>query len=109
TAGGIGVVAAIVELSSWGIYAAHWISLGASIAIALVWATAVLAARRRRSGAGPAAEGRTRAGLLVYGVAPYFLYGLVYFALLFADRLIAWSAGHHPLPIWFRSPYEVGL
>lgn len=109
TAGGIGVVALIVNLTSWGIYAAHWISLAASIAIALGWAAAVLAGRIRRAGPGRAGARLPRAPYLGYLAAPYFAYGLLYFGLLFGDRIVGWSIGDHPLPVWFRPAYEVGL
>lgn len=42
---------------------------------------------------------------------PVLLYGLLYYGLLFADRIVAWTAG--PLPrgraIAFRGDYEAGL
>jgi hypothetical protein len=41
--------------------------------------------------------------------APYAAYGVLYFIFLFMDRLAAWTAGNHPLPVWFDVPYEVGL
>lgn len=42
---------------------------------------------------------------------PFFLYGLVYFAFLFTDRLLAWSApaAFHPYFLWFQNSYELGL
>lgn len=42
---------------------------------------------------------------------PYFLYGAVYFAFLFADRLVAWSAPavYHPFVLWLQNEYELGL
>jgi hypothetical protein len=109
TIGGIGVVALIVNETNWSIYAAHWISLGVSILIALGWVAAVLKVRARRAGNVRAAARMPRAPLLAYLVAPYFVYGLLYFGLLFADRVVGWSTGNNPLPIWFRPAYEVGL
>lgn len=106
---GIGVVALIVNETSWSIYAAHWISLGVSIVIALGWMVAVLRGRARRAGNVRTTARMPRAPLLAYLVAPYFAYGLLYFGLLFADRLVGWSTGDHPLPVWFRAAYEVGL
>ena len=42
---------------------------------------------------------------------PFFVYGVAYFALNFADRLMAWSRPEefHPYFIWFRGDYELGL
>lgn len=47
----------------------------------------------------------------VYSVLPYLTYGMLYFAFLYADRVIAWSANdtYMPYPIWFRGNYELGL
>jgi hypothetical protein len=106
---GLGVVAAIVEETSWSIYAAHWTSLGVSIAVALAWVWATLWRRERRREGAPPPSNLPRAAYLAYLAAPYFAYGLLYFGLLFADRLVAWTAGDHPLPVWFRAAYEVGL
>lgn len=106
---GIATVGLVLGNTTLGIYGAHWTGLGVSVVIEGIWAVAIL---RRRIG-GVSAELRTaiappRAHLARL-VAPYALYGLGYFALLFADRLAAWSAGAHTLPFEFRASYEVGL
>ncbi len=48
---------------------------------------------------------------LVHTAAPYFLYGLLYYCFLFADRWIAWTGktASETLPIFFRGDYEAGL
>lgn len=52
-----------------------------------------------------------RIGVTLYSVAPYFLYGALYFALLFCDRIMSWStnASSEQFIIWFRGDYELGL
>lgn len=52
-----------------------------------------------------------RIGVTMYSVAPYFFYGMLYFALLFCDRVMAWSTHSAVVPfiIWFRGDYELGL
>lgn len=52
-----------------------------------------------------------RAGILIYSISPYFYYGALYFMLLFADRVMAWSThvSFSNYFIWFRGNYEVGL
>ncbi len=52
-----------------------------------------------------------RTSVVVYGVIPYFLYGVLYFALLCGDRVVAWSANDVFMPylMWFRGQYELGL
>lgn len=52
-----------------------------------------------------------RFSVTAYSVAPYFAYGLLYFTLLFLDRVMAWSSNSASVPfvIWFRGDYELGL
>lgn len=52
-----------------------------------------------------------RMSITVYSIMPYFVYGLVYFAFLYIDRLMAWSTNDQFMPflIWFRGEYELGL
>jgi len=48
----------------------------------------------------------------IYSTTPYFIYGLLYFALLYVDRIMAWSTNNEftmPYLIWFRGEYELGL
>ena len=50
-------------------------------------------------------------GRLAYTLFPYFVYGALYYAFLFADRIIAWSAKTESasLPLQFRGAYEAAL
>jgi len=53
-----------------------------------------------------------RLSITLYSVLPYFIYGFLYFAFLFSDRIMAWSTNNRyymPYIIWFRGPYELGL
>ena len=52
-----------------------------------------------------------RMSITLYSIMPYFLYGFLYFTLLFTDRIIAWSTNDVFMPyiIWFRGAYELGL
>lgn len=53
-----------------------------------------------------------RTSITLYSVMPYFLYGFLYFSMLYADRVIAWSSNNDnymPYLIWFRGHYELGL
>lgn len=52
-----------------------------------------------------------RPGVTVYSTLPYFLYGFLYFVLLFVDRVMAWStnSAFSQYLIWFRGDYEAGL
>lgn len=52
-----------------------------------------------------------RKSITIYTTFPFFAYGFLYFAFLFADRIIAWSTNNSFMPylIWFRGAYELGL
>ena len=109
TVAGIAVVGLVLHRTSLGIYGAHWIGLSVSIVIEATWAAVVLARRAARTSPDLRTAVRPPLPLLVSLAAPHGLYGIGYFALLFADRLAAWSTDPHGLPFTFRAPYEVGL
>ena len=106
---GIAVVGLVLHRTSIGIYGAHWIGMAVSIGIQTGWAAAVLVRRSRRTTADLRTAIPPPSPYLAALVAPYVLYGVGYFALLFVDRAAAWSAGTHELPFTFRATYEVGL
>ncbi len=109
TVAGIAVVGLVHDLAGAGIYVAHWLGISATVALNLAWAGLVLR-RRARATRGLLRQARVpRRSVLVRMVGPYFVYGTLYFSFLFADRAVGWSAGSDPLPIWFRTPYELGL
>ncbi len=65
---------------------------------------------RRKYGDTGAVPALPRFSFLAYSVTPYFIYGFLYFAFLFMDRVIAWSVNVDSVYlIWFRGPYELGL
>ena len=106
---GIAVVGVVLHHTGVGIYGSHWIGLSATIAVQAGWAAGVLA--RRAAGTKPelrVARLPSSAALAAL-VAPYAAYGALYYALLFVDRLAAWSSGAHGLPFTFRAQYEVAL
>lgn len=106
---GLSVVTAVNELADTGIRQAHWWGLGATIALQL----AIIAVRLR--GRARATRGAMRLaqmpplGLLVRQTAPWFFYGVLYFVFLQADRLVAWTWGDEPRPLWFHSDYEIAV
>lgn len=109
TVAGIAVVGLVLHRTSLGIYGAHWIGLGVSVVIEAAWVVIVLVRRAARTPPDLRTAVRPPLLLLVSRAAPHALYGIGYFALLFADRLAAWSTGSHGLPFTFRASYEVGL
>jgi hypothetical protein len=99
----------VLGFTRWGIYAAHWLGLALGVAIELAWVLAVLGRRARGTSAEMRLARMTRRLLLAERSSPFAVYGLAYFGLLLLDRALAWSAGRHPLPLWFNVPYELGL
>jgi hypothetical protein len=63
-------------------------------------------AARRTHGA--CAAGCPLQAIHAYGLAPYFLYGLLYFSFLFLDRMLAWTVAGSPCPSGSSAGYEVG-
>ena len=96
----------------WEIHPAHAVGLVVAIAVALAWAYRSLGTGAGRDrGDGPAPP-LPRVSTVVHTTLPYVAYGVLYFAVLFADRVVSWSAaGDDPLPypIWFRTTYELGM
>lgn len=108
---GIGAIAVLKAFTDLSIYAEQWIGLAVSIALATAFWTGLLRGRIRRLTPEQRLGRLPRSSLTVYAVAPYFLYGILYYSFLFMDRIVAWSAGSRPgsFPVWFRTPYELGL
>ena len=96
----------------WGIHVAHGIGLALAIVVALAWAHRKLGeGADRDAGDGPAPP-LPRSSTVFHTTLPYMAYGILYFSVLFADRVVSWSAsGDDPLayPIWFRTDYELGM
>lgn len=107
--GGIVVVGLVLHHTGWGIYAAHWLGLAATILVEAAWVAVILARRSARTSVDLRAASLPPIPVLGTIVAPYAIYGFAYFALLFADRFAAWSTDPRGLPFTFRAPYEVGL
>ncbi len=113
TAVAIIVVHVAILILKWDMIAAQSLGLGAAIALSLIAGWIILHHRAKRAEAEFAVTQLPRTSMVVYAVAPYFFYGVLYFAFLFADRLIAWSSdtgrGLIPYFIWFDSRYELGM
>lgn len=110
---GIGVVYIFREWFDWPIIAAHQVGILSAAAFSLVCALVLLVFyhRRNKDPRTPISTKLPRVTMLMASVAPFLLFGFLYFGLLFADRIIAWT-GRMPFRqsfIWFRTDYEVGL
>lgn len=107
TAAGILVVAGIYEAGALPLIPAQ--VCGILVALLLAFGACFRVLRRRKNG-----TGRVRAVALaedIYHGWPYFLYGGLYYALVFADRLLSWTVPGPgaTAPIQFRGDYETGL
>jgi hypothetical protein len=93
----------VVGAQTIAIMAASVISLGASVVIFKI--------AHRQAGFEGTSVVRPRPSQLAFATRQYFLYGMLYFIFVFADRLIAWSTNtvYLPLNIWFRGQYELGM
>jgi hypothetical protein len=111
TAVGLALVWALRRLGVGDIVADQWIGL-AAVNLLLLAAAALRTAQAHQR------RPRELEGVrllpfpaLLAGLWPLLAYGLLYFLLIFADRIVAWTAG--PLPagrsLVFRGDYEAGL
>ena len=106
----LGVFAALITLGGQSVEVSQLSGYGAAALVATVLARAQL--RRLAAATPPAAhtERLPRRPILLAGTAPYFVYGILYFGLLFGDRLIGWSARPPGgFLVYFHRSYELGL
>ncbi|MEO8128113.1 MAG: exopolysaccharide Pel transporter PelG, partial [Bryobacteraceae bacterium] len=103
---------ALVGALRFGLHAPLVISqlLGILIAAAAAFVISARLLRRRAAGQA-AAEERSSFLRDAFFLWPYFSYGILYYLLLFADRLVAWTAQTHAtaLAVQFRGDYETAL
>jgi hypothetical protein len=99
-AGVVGVPIEVAQIAGYAAAAAIATVVGRRELRRLVAQTSPLAEQERLP----------RTPVLVYMAAPYFVYGVLYFAMLFADRLVGWSAGPPAsFLVYFDKTYELGL
>lgn len=70
--------------------------------------------RWARSGVGKPTANPPRLTVLIYATAPVFLYGFLYSAFIFTDRILAWTGTRGredfpPYPFWLSARYELGM
>lgn len=107
----IGIVVAALAHEGFGasIEHAQWAGIAASVGLAVAVGLRGLARLAARTGGDARFARLPRPWTLVRLAAPHFAFSTLYFATVLADRLVSWSAGDHPLPVWFQSHYELGL
>jgi len=109
---GIAVVYFVYVILGANIVLAHSIGILSAALFSLIASTIILLFRhyRTRDTRIPLLAKLPRPSLLLASIAPFFLFGVLYFLLIFTDRLMAWT-GNMPFRetfVWFRADYEVG-
>lgn len=109
-AGGL-LVAILVRWFGVPVYAAQVLSISLTAVAAFVVALRSLDAMLEDEDPRYVAARLPPGDALVGVLTPFFAYGACYFSLLFADRVMAWTAPGRalPQPIWFHTPYELGM
>ena len=110
---GIVIVHTGILILKWPMILTQATGLVAAIGLSLAAGWVILQRKAKRAQGEFAVSDMPRVSMVVYSVAPYFFYGILYFAFLFADRIMAWSAdkgrGLIPYFIWFDTRYELGM
>lgn len=97
----------------WPIIAANM--TGLIVADILTFGVALLGLNRwAREGSGKPTVNPPRLTVLIYTTAQVFLYGLLYSAFIFTDRILAWTSARAredlpPYPFWLSPRYELGM
>lgn len=97
----------------WPIIAANL--TGLAVADALTFAVGFFGLKKwATNGAGKPTVNPPRLTVLIYSTAPSFLYGFLYSAFIFTDRILAWTSPRGredfpPYPFWLNARYELGM
>lgn len=110
-ASAIGVIATAAVREGLGrpIEEAQWAGIAASVGLALLVGMRGLRRLAQKTQGDARLARLPRISTLVRLAAPHFVFAVLYFASVLADRVVGWSAGENPLPVWFSTPYELGL
>lgn len=109
---GTGFVFIVMELTNnKRIYMAHITGITVTFLSSLLIVKLILKRQKRDADKKFELIRLPRLSILFYIVEPFMIFGMLYFSLLFTDRLIGWSASDTRLPliVWFRTPYELGM
>lgn len=109
TLAGVVAMVLVMELTPLSVYVAHWVGFAVTSGVGFVWIHRILYRLTSGMNKQQRAVQLPRFAAILPNVAPYFLTGLLYFALLLTDRLVSWSvvpAGVH-LVLWIHAGYEI--
>lgn len=107
------VVVAVARYLAWPVIAANMIGLVVADVLTFIVGERGLK-KWAQSGAGRPTNNPPRLTVLIYATAHVFLYGLLYSAFIFTDRILAWTGSRGredfpPYPFWLNSRYELGM
>ena len=105
----LAVVVFLAGYRGWNVIAANTAGLAVAAVLSFILGVWALGGFGRLKPHNP-----PRMTVLVYSTSRWFLYGLLYNAFAFADRIVAWTArtGREdlpPYPFWLSPRYELGL
>lgn len=108
TLGGIAMVGLLHRFFGVPLLASQLISIVVAALSSLAIASHLFTRQLERAPVVPYATSLLRDAFTLW---PYFIYGALYYVLLFSDRLMAWTAGTYAtaLPVEFRGSYESAL
>lgn len=107
------LVVFVARVLGWPIIAANL--TGLALADALTFAIGFFGLNKWAvNGAGKPTVNPPRLTVLIYATAPSFLYGFLYSAFIFTDRILAWTSmrgreDFPPYPFWLNTRYELGM
>jgi hypothetical protein len=107
------IVVGTARLLGWPIAGANM--AGLLVADVLTFAVALGGLNRwAGKGSGKPVVNPPRLAVLVYSTGQIFLYGFLYSAFVFTDRILAWTSARGredfpPYPFWLNARYELGM
>ncbi|MBV8599360.1 MAG: hypothetical protein JO017_11105, partial [Actinobacteria bacterium] len=106
----VGTLALLLEVLHLGIYTSEWLSAGIGALVAADAGGTVLHRLVKSLPPEQGVETMPPVRTLVAEVRPYFWYGVLYFAFVFLDRVVAWTKAPPPhYRIFFHRGYELGI
>lgn len=105
---GLAVVIGVMKYTDWGIFAAHWLGMLATLLSAWVWIGLTFKAKSTSHARVKNELPPFRSQLLA--VAPHFVYGVFYYLFSTISRIVAYShLTGSPLRFSVQRSYETGL
>ncbi|MHB8469688.1 MAG: hypothetical protein ACYDCH_08035 [Gaiellaceae bacterium] len=106
----VGSFALLLLYTSIGVYASQWLSAGLGALLSALLGALSMRQLVRKAPPERGLEELPPIGKLLRETAPFFWYGILYFAFVFLDRIVGWTKAPPPhYAIFFHRAYELGL